>query len=401
MERIIHKPPIIIEVENEILKGNTRALKKFWSYINDNGNPIVEDIFGNDEYKIVTLIYKGKEKLENVVLIPPVGMRKLENHVMEKVKNTDIWYISYKVRKDICFTYEFSCNDPLNNDWNRRWKNVKGDMFNKNVIIYINKETKKERKVPFVMMKDSKKRKYIQKNADAKEGTLYEHKIISENLNEQRKVYVYVPYGYDKDKDSCGVVVLNDGDQYIKTLQALNVFDNLMYKKEIPEVIAVFIDSDKNRAENMQCSHKYARFIGEELISFLKDNYSISLKPEKNVIGGYSLGGLFAAYMGMKYSNIFGNVLSQSGSYWYKRDGFENRNTIWINEEYKKMGKLNLKFYINVGAIEPQVSMKNTNIEFKDYLIRNGYDVKFEEFSSGHDYIYWGETLADGLKYLL
>ena len=46
-------------------------------------------------------------------------MRKLENCIMDKLENTDLWYISYKVKKDIKFTYQFSPNDPLNNDWER------------------------------------------------------------------------------------------------------------------------------------------------------------------------------------------------------------------------------------------------------------------------------------------
>ena len=45
--------------------------------------------------------------------------------------------------------------------------------------------------------------------------------------------------------------------------------------------------------------------------------------------------------------------------------------------------------------------MKDTNKAFKDNLINHGYKVKFEEFGSGHDHLYWGETLANGLIYLI
>ncbi|SUQ47419.1 hypothetical protein CNEONATNEC26_01969 [Clostridium neonatale] len=92
--------------------------------------------------------------------------------------------------------------------------------------------------------------------------------------------------------------------------------------------------------------------------------------------------------------------MSQSGSYWYKRKEYDDECT-WINHEFNKKEKLPLKFYINVGAIEPKVSMKDTNKAFKDNLINHGYKVKFEEFGSGHDHLYWGETLANGLIYLI
>ena len=137
------------------------------------------------------------------------------------------------------------------------------------------------------------------------------------------------------------------------------------------------------------------------MIPCVKEKYNISTNPQKNVVGGYSLGGLAASYAGLRLNDIFGNVISQSGSYWYKRYGYDNDDILWINNLFNEKGKLPLKFYINVGAIEPQISMKDTNISFKNNLLSHGYDVKFEEFGSGHDHLYWGETLANGLIYLI
>ena len=45
--------------------------------------------------------------------------------------------------------------------------------------------------------------------------------------------------------------------------------------------------------------------------------------------------------------------------------------------------------------------MQDTNINLKDTLKDLGYEVFFEEFGSGHDYLCWGEYLARGLIYLL
>ena len=174
-----------------------------------------------------------------------------------------------------------------------------------------------------------------------------------------------------------------------------------MGSKKIPQIITVFVESTKDRTQNLQCSDEFTDFIGKELIPYIKKNYNISEDPNKNIIGGYSLGGLAASYAGLRYPNVFGNVLSQSGSYWYKRKEYNEDECIWINNKFNKKQKLPLKFYINVGAIEPKASMKDTNKAFKDNLIELGYEVKFEEFGSGHDHLYWGETLANGLIYLI
>lgn len=400
MERTYIKDSRIIELENNIKSNVHNALQSFWSSIEKSGTPLTEDIKGDNENKLVTIIFKEEKPLENVVLIPPVGMRKLENCMLQKIENSDVWYISYIVRKDISFTYQFSINDPLDNDWNRRWRNVKGDPFNINGLQYIDKISGNKRIVPYVSLEDAEPRIYI-KDSIYERGTVNEHTLYSNILQEERKFSVYTPYGYDKKSEPYGVVVLNDGFEYINLLHGLNVLDNLMGSRKIPQVVTVFIESTKDRAENLKCSDDFTDFIGSELITYVKENYNISLKPQKNVIGGYSLGGLAASYTGLRYSNIFGNVLSQSGSYWYKRDGYDSNKILWINNQFNEKGKLPLKFYINVGAIEPKVSMKDTNISFKDNLISHGYDVKFEQFGSGHDHIYWGETLADGLIYLI
>lgn len=405
MKRTYIKDSRISELENKIKKGEKNALQNFWNIIEAKGAPLIEDINGDFENKLVTIIYKEVKKLSNVVLIPPVGMRKLENCVLEKLENTDLWYISYIVRKDVSFTYQFSINDPMDNDWNRRWRNVEGDRFNPNKLKYIDKLNGNEMLVPYVTLENAKERIYIKRNKAYNNGKLHEHEIYSDILKEKRKFSVYTPYNYDnslKEKEKLyGVLVLNDEFEYINLLNGLNVLDNLIEMKKISPIIAVFIESTKNRTENLQCSDKFTDFIGKEIMEYLKKHYNVSEDPRKNVIGGYSLGGLEASYVGLRYSNIFGNVLSQSGSYWYKTKEYAKPHVLWINDQFSKKKKLPLKFYINVGVIEPKISMKNTNISFSDYLKNKGYEVHFEEFGSGHDHIYWGETLADGLIYLI
>lgn len=346
MERTYIKNKRIAKLENMIKEGNKDAIDLFWSEVEKKGAPLIEDIDNDDNNKLVTIIYKEEKPVNNVVLIPPVGMRKLENCILEKLDKTNLWYISYIVRKDLSFTYQFSINDPLDNDWNRRWRNVQGDEFNKNNLKIIDKLNRNERLVPYVALEDAKPRMYIEKKYNCKSGSLREHIIYSNILKEDRKFSVYTPYGYDENCESYGILVLNDGFEYINDLNALNVLDNLMGKKEIPKITTVFVESTKDRTQNLQCSDEFTDFIGIELIHYMKENYNISEEPSKNIIGGYSLGGLAASYTSLRYPDIFGNVLSQSGSYWYKRKEYNNDKCIWINHEFNKKEKQPLKFYI-------------------------------------------------------
>ncbi|MDD6795232.1 MAG: alpha/beta hydrolase-fold protein [Clostridiaceae bacterium] len=396
MERTSRVDSRIKRLQLEIQKGNNEAENEFLDYLKVKGAPLIEKIPDDEVYDLVTIIYREKKPCSNVVLIPPVGMRKLENCIMDKIEGTSIWYIAYKVEKDIRFSYQFSPNDPLDKDWNRRWRHVEGDEFNKNNLNFKGKINNKYKLVPYVIMEKSKPQIWIKENKESVEGSIEHLKIHSDILDEDRDITIYKPADFDIKKEY-GLLVLNDGFEYINILSALNVLDNLISSKKIRPLIAVFIDSTLKRGEDMKCSDIYADFIVNEVVKFVKDKYKISKLSADNIIGGYSLGGLQAAYTALKHSEVFGNVLSQSGSYWYKRDDYNNDNVTWMSSQFKKLDKMPIKFYINVGSIEPKVSMIDTNVEFKNTLISLGYEVDFEEFGSGHDYLCWGETLAEGL----
>lgn len=400
MERVYIKDKRIEKLERQ-LRDNNNALIDFWNYIKEVGTPLIQDIKQEEDYSLVTIIYREKTELKNVVLIPPVGMRKLENCKMDKIPNSDLWYIAYKVKKDIRFSYQFSPDDPLNNDWERRWKNVKDDQFNHNKLNFTGKISDKYRTVPFVVLEKAKEHVWIKEDLTSLKGKIERFKIYSEILKEERDISIYTPSGYTEKGKPYGVLVLNDGFEYLNILSAQNVLDNLISKKEIPPIISVFINASKDRSENLKCNDNFTKFLACEVMEYIRDKYNISSEAENNVIGGYSLGGLEASYTALKYPNVFGNVLSQSGSYWYKRDDYNSKDKLWMINEFTSIERLPIKFYINVGDIEPKISMIDTNVEFSEALKKLGYKVKFETFGSGHDYLCWGETLADGLKYLL
>lgn len=113
---------------------------------------------------------------------------------------------------------------------------------------------------------------------------------------------------------------------------------------------------------------------------------------------GVSLGGLASTYIGYKNPNIFGNVLSQSGSYRYDDQ--------WLTKKFEESERLPIKFYLNAGLLEDApydtepIMMEVIN-NMRDLLIKKGYEVSYENFPSGHDYLSWGETLGTGLIELI
>ena len=96
------------------------------------------------------------------------------------------------------------------------------------------------------------------------------------------------------------------------------ILDNLIAKKKIPPLVAVFVKHDPlSRNKDLSCSEPFADFLVNELVPWVRGHYRVTADPARTIVGGLSLGGLMASYCGLRHSDVFGNVLSQSGSHWW------------------------------------------------------------------------------------
>src|SRR5437868_5312420 len=111
-----------------------------------------------------------------------------------------------------------------------------------------------------------------------------------------------------------GLLVLTDGGLYVNTARVATTLDNLSAAGVIPPLVAVMVENP-NRGRELSCSSAYADFLAQEIVPWARANYHATDRPEQTIIGGASLGGLQAAFVGLKHAEVFGNVLSQSGAF--------------------------------------------------------------------------------------
>ncbi len=134
-------------------------------------------------------------------------------------------------------------------------------------------------------------------------------------------------------------------------LRAQNVMDNLIYRREIPVMIGVFInpgrtpeqpepnpqnwgDQTTNRpTEYNTLDDKYARVITEELMPVLYKEYNISKDPEQHGIGGSSSGAIAAFTVAWERPNDFRKVLSNVGSFVNIRGGYVYPERVLASEK--------------------------------------------------------------------
>jgi enterochelin esterase-like enzyme len=151
----------------------------------------------------------------------------------------------------------------------------------------------------------------------------------------QHTYWVYVPAQYYPAKPA-SLMIFNDGQAFIDmngSARAPNVLDNLIFRRELPVMIAVFInpgrrpeqpeptpkewgDRTTNRpAEYNSLDDKYARSIVDELLPALYKDYNISRDPDQHGIGGASSGGIAAFTVAWERPSEFHKVFTIVGSF--------------------------------------------------------------------------------------
>ncbi len=146
-----------------------------------------------------------------------------------------------------------------------------------------------------------------------------------------REYWVYVPAQYRPDKPAC-VYVNQDAIQW----KAPTVFDNLIYNKEMPVTIGIFVTPGRVPAANPQMAldrfnrsfeydglgDAYSRFVLEEILPEVekkkkRDGREIKLSKNGNdrAIGGSSSGAVCAFTAAWEQPKEFSRVFSAIGTY--------------------------------------------------------------------------------------
>lgn len=251
---------------------------------------------------------------------------------------------------------------------------------------------------------------YLNEFLYGKEGSyngLLKHNLPPGALPYDHEVHIYLPPDYNSNL-KYPTIYFHDGSDYIRFAIAAYSINRLITDKEIRPCIAVFVTppnlhqpEEPNRSTEYGMNDNYVKFICDELVPFVDNNFSTEKSPHSRLVIGDSYAGLISFYIAYSREDTFANAYSQSGYF-----SFHNNKLLKLFDEQPAK---HLKLYFDIGTYEERVGadflppgeldFTNANRKMRDILLYKGYDFMYKEYHEGHTWGNWRRHLIDGLIY--
>ena len=403
--------------------GERGSVNSFWEEVQKAGAPLIEPIPDDRENMAVTFLWRGKPDTHNVMVLwlPYAGVVPCE-YLMARLGQTDVWYKTIMVDRKMRLAYTLAPNaarlrplslgidqdaitmiaaaarpDPLNP---KRWR-----------VDPESVDAPEYRGSSILEMPDAAPQPWIARRPGVPVGRVEKHQFKSATLDNEREVAVYLPPAYSPHAEPYRLLVLFDEDAYLSLVPTPTILDNLIAEGRIPPLVALLVGNAPGaRDRELGCNAEFTRALVTELLPWAHGLYNFTNDPRHTIVAGSSRGGLASACAGLWHPETFGNVLAQSGSFHLippsgsdTPDSSSEPN--WVARQFISSPKKPLRFYLEAGSAEFNATGGADSILFctrtlRDVLRAKGYEVHYQEFAGGHDYLSWRGTLADGLMAL-
>jgi predicted alpha/beta superfamily hydrolase len=179
-------------------------------------------------------------------------------------------------------------------------------------------------------------------------------------LNRHRRIWIYLPPGYERAKRRYPVLYMQDGQNVFDEATSFSgewgvdeTLDSISRHRK--EIIVVAVDHGGEKRINEYAPHdmeKYGQGEGDQYLDFLvhtlkpfiDTRYRTQRSKDNTFIAGSSMGGLISMYALLKYPKVFGGGGIFSPAFWV---------TPQIFDDITRLGKsVRARIYFYCGALE-------------------------------------------------
>jgi enterochelin esterase-like enzyme len=230
-------------------------------------------------------------------------------------------------------------------------------------------------------------------------GQLIDREIKSEALGETRRLNIYLPPGWSKDRTWPAVFLAdNSAARYASLVEAMILSGRIApivlisAESGAPAVVGVvptIYGADLRSAEYIRhfegAGSRFTRhmaFFTQELVSYAQVEFSVSPRREDHVVAGFSSGGVFALWAGLMHPEVYAYAIPMSpGMAVMTADDL----TTGVRARFRFAG----------GLYEPPFIATSQAAEAM--LDAGGYDASGIYLSAGHDPDQWLVVLQSAL----
>lgn len=242
---------------------------------------------------------------------------------------------------------------------------------------------------------------WSQPHAGVPHGSLETWRMHSRSLGESRDVRVYLPARYRPNRRH-RIMLVHDGDDYMRYCRLGAVLDNLTERWEIPPLVVVLLNP-RDRLREYAGDRRHAAWVVEELLPEVEKRYPVIPEAGARCLAGASFGGVASLSTAWYYPGTFDMLLLQSGSFAFTDIGQHQRGPVFdpvvrfMNPFRDNVGQPARRIYMSCGVYE---SLIYENRSLAPLLQASGMEVKFVEARDGHNWENWRDRLRGALTWL-
>ncbi|MEP7117150.1 MAG: alpha/beta hydrolase-fold protein [Acidobacteriota bacterium] len=225
--------------------------------------------------------------------------------------------------------------------------------------------------------------------APASVGRLTEEAFPSRLLKATRRVWTYVPAGYDRSQDIYPTVYFLDGGNYAEWMAVPSVLDRLIAAGRIPPLIAVFVEPG-TRQEEYSRNPLWRAFVATELVPAIDQRLRTFPAPDQRAIFGSSLGGYGALDLAVEHPGVFGLCASLAPP--------AQAATLITNQAQGQRAVFGVRFFELGATYDTDVTGART---LRTALEEARADVVYEEVPEGHAAETFRTHIGHALRVLL
>ncbi|TCO26214.1 enterochelin esterase family protein [Kribbella steppae] len=371
------------------------VLARFWTEVALVGTPLVEPY--NAEHRLVTFLWKEEAPIDTVVVIGgPALWWEIPDNQLEHIPGTDVWFRSYVARADLRGRYVLSPNDslkPLETAGTpaavERAATFVPDPFNRAPFTLPGvpgDPVSPPQHFSTFALDQATPRPWAEPRPGVPRGT------VTETTLGDRRIWLWqsVPRA-----ENPALLILLDGRDWTEALPIFPTLDNLVAEGMLPPLVAVLPDSVDfaTRARELPCNERFAEYLADELVPWARKLTGATDDPRRTVVAGKSYGGLASVFAGLRRPDVFGNVIAQSGSFWWAPPGEEPE---WLLRQVD--GSPPVRFCLDVGLQEGDWMIPQTK-RLAAALTPYADEVLYREYNGGHDLTCWLAELPAELQW--